>query len=158
MIYHKAVQRWCRQSGITCLLLSLVYCINYVIAPLLVGGKRLQAALRPRVYSTPRAATWMKEANGELQQYAEANALLRFGYLQELGRTELLSLVGAAGVLTTDGHRGLWLCDLVTQGAAPVRSWLFPGRFDNRGIWVFRIEFMGEQIADARITVRNDLD
>lgn len=133
--------------------ICIIYCSNYVLTPLIVGETRLQVALRPRVYIPSSIAAWNVDHCYGLNRYAIANTELRYGTFQMMGKRAALQLCGKPDLEEIREKRHIVYYFLTSQSAAPVRSVFYPGRFKNKGTWSLKIEFEGERVAVATMTL-----
>lgn len=144
--------KWRHVSGAV-VLVCIIYCSNYVFTPLIVGETRLQVALRPRVYIPSSIAGWNVEHCYGLNRYAIANIELKYGTFQMMGKRAALQLCGKPDLEETRGKRQIVYYFLTNQSLAPVYSVFFPRRFKNNGAWALRLEFEGNHVVTANITV-----
>lgn len=130
-----------------------IYGVNYCLTPLIVGETRLQVALRPRVYRSTNIADWQADNRYGVSRYAMVNVELRHRIFQMAGRTAALQLLGEPDIREVGAGRQVYFYLITSQFHAPVRSILFPGRFKNNRTWALRIEFDGQRVVGASLTL-----
>ncbi len=141
------------RHGSRCLAaVCIVYFLNYWLTPMLVGEIRLQVALRPHVYTT-LGRDFQSPRVHSVARYGMVNTALEFSMFEMMGRTATLAFLGEPDVKQSDRGKEVFLYRIATQGVAPVRSILFPGRFKNDRVWTLRLEFEGNSVVSATLTL-----
>lgn len=131
--------------------LLVLFSLNYVFTPALVGEDRLEEFFRPRGEMAFDSPTWRESSIAAGKRYEMTDDLLDSGRLIGLTETQVKVLLGEPNSMGDEDDERVLVYHLAKQRDYPAKSLWFPRFFPNHEAWMLAVRVRNGSAQSAKV-------
>lgn len=131
--------------------LPVLFLLNYMLTPALVGENRLEEFFRPRGEMAFDSAAWRETSPAAGKRYEMTDDLLASGRLLGLTETQVKALLGEPNSTGDEEGEKVLVYHLAKQRDYPAKSLWFPGFFPNHEAWMLAVRVRNGSAQSAKV-------
>ena len=131
--------------------LTLLYLINLIVTPRIVGIHTLEGIFRPRYRMVFNSSLWKTSLPKDGTRLHMVDSLLSSELIHGLHEVRLIELLGQPTITQAMSASTNYYYTLAYQETHPARSWLFPGMFWNFDNWSLKVVLTNQIVKECDI-------
>lgn len=136
---------------LTIIVLVMLYALNYLVTPILVGRNNLELHCRPAGNREFESEAWKDLRGGGDPRYEMVDDLLASQSLAGRTESEIDLILGPPDSVTMTNGATMRVYYLAAQRRFPAKSVFFPGLFPNHEAWMLKIYFREGRAMTAKV-------